>query len=165
MSESGTDADPHASEVTLTVNGTEYTRAVPTRTLLVHFLRWELGLTGTKIGCETSACGCCTVLLDGDPVKSCTLLAAQVDGRKVTTIEDLDDEGELDALQQSFSRHHAQQCGYCTPGMVMAATGILRDYPNPSREEIKGRLSGNLCRCTGYRSIVDAVQEAARSDD
>lgn len=152
------------TEITLTVNGTEHSRAVPDRRLLVHFLRQDLDLTGTKIGCETSACGCCTVLLDGNPVKSCTLLAVQVDEREVHTIESLDDDGELDTLQQSFSRNHAQQCGYCTAGMVMACTGLLKDNPDPTRAEIEQRLSGNLCRCTGYEPIVDAVREAARSD-
>lgn len=152
------------AEVTITVNETEYSREIPGRMLLVHFLRQELELTGTKIGCETSACGCCTVLLDGDPVKSCTLLAAQVDGREVRTIESLDDDGELDRLQQSFSKNHAQQCGYCTPGMVMASTGLLDDNPDPSREEIERRFAGNLCRCTGYEPILDAVRDAARTD-
>lgn len=147
-------------EITVTVNGTDYTRTIPSRLLLVHFLRDELGLTGTKIGCETSTCGCCTIHLDGKRVKSCTMLAAQVDGRSITTIEGLGDE-TLTALQSSFSENHALQCGYCTAGMIMSSAGLLEENPDPSREEIKQGLSGNLCRCTGYRFIIDAVEDAS----
>ncbi|MFW5918546.1 MAG: (2Fe-2S)-binding protein [Haloferacaceae archaeon] len=148
-------------EIRVTVNGTEYEREVPGRTLLVHFLREELGLTGATVGCETSSCGCCTVLLDGDRVKSCTLLAAQADGRSITTIEGLADE-ELTPIQQSFSEHHALQCGYCTAGMVMAAHDLVETESNLSRDEIKEGMNGNLCRCTGYRNIVDAIQDVDR---
>ncbi|MFB6097066.1 MAG: (2Fe-2S)-binding protein [Haloferacaceae archaeon] len=146
-------------DVTIQVNGTEYEREIPGRMLLVHFLRDELGMTGPTIGCETSSCGCCTVLLDGDRVKSCTLLAAQADGRSVTTIEGLADE-ELTPIQESFSENHALQCGYCTAGMVMAAHDLIENESDLSREEIKAGMNGNLCRCTGYRNIVDAIQDA-----
>lgn len=146
-------------DVTITVNGTEYEREIPGRMLLVHFLRDELGMTGPTIGCETSSCGCCTVLLDGDRVKSCTLLAAQADGRAVTTIEGLADE-ELTPIQESFSENHALQCGYCTAGMVMAAHDLIENESDLSREEIKTGMNGNLCRCTGYRNIVNAIQDA-----
>lgn len=146
-------------DVTITVNGTEYEREIPGRMLLVHFLRDELGMTGPTVGCETSSCGCCTVLLDGDRIKSCTLLAAQADGRSVTTIEGLADD-ELTPIQQSFSENHALQCGYCTAGMVMAAHDLIETESDLSRDEIKKGMNGNLCRCTGYRNIVDAIQEA-----
>ena len=148
-------------EVSVTVNGTEVVREVPGRMLLVHFLRDELGLTGATVGCETSSCGCCTVLLDGDPVKSCTLLAAQAHDRSVTTIEGLADE-ELTPIQQAFTDNHALQCGYCTAGRVMAAHGLVESSANLSREEVKRGINGNLCRCTGYRNIVDAIQDADR---
>ncbi|MFB6173714.1 MAG: (2Fe-2S)-binding protein [Halobacteriales archaeon] len=148
-------------EISVTVNGTDYEREVPGRMLLVHFLREELGLTGATVGCETSSCGCCTVLLDGDRVKSCTLLAAQADGRSVTTIEGLADE-ELTPIQESFSEHHALQCGYCTAGMVMAAHDLVGTESDLSREEIKTGMNGNLCRCTGYRNVVDAIQAVDR---
>lgn len=150
-------------EITVTVNGTEYEREVSGRTLLVHFLRDELGLTGATVGCETSSCGCCTVLLDGDRVKSCTLLAAQADGRSITTIEGLA-EDELTPIQQSFSENHALQCGYCTSGMVMAAHDLLETESELSREEIKEGMNGNLCRCTGYRNIVDAIKQVDESE-
>lgn len=148
-------------EITVTVNGETYTRDVPSRLLLVDFLRDELGLTGTKIGCETSVCGCCTVLLDDARVKSCTVLVGQADGKDLTTIEGLADNGELSVLQSAFSEHHALQCGYCTAGMVMSATGLLREHPDPTREEIKHGLTGNLCRCTGYTFIIDAIEDAS----
>lgn len=151
-----------AQTVSITVNGTEYEREIPGRMLLVHFLRDELGLTGATVGCETSSCGCCTVLLDGDRVKSCTLLAAQAHDRSVTTIEGLADE-ELTPIQQSFSDNHALQCGYCTAGMVMAAHDLVRNESDLSRDEIKAGMNGNLCRCTGYRNIVDAIQEVDRN--
>lgn len=146
-----------AQNISVTVNGTEYEREVQGRMLLIHFLREELGLTGATVGCETSSCGCCTVLLDGDRAKSCTLLAAQADGRAVTTIEGLADE-ELTPIQQSFSEHHALQCGYCSSGMVMAAHDLLDNHSELTREEIKEGMNGNLCRCTGYRNIVDAIE-------
>lgn len=148
-------------EVSVTVNGTEFDRGVPARQLLVHFLRNDLGITSPRIGCETSVCGCCTVLLDGDRVKACTLLTAHADEREVRTLEGLASDGELTELQRAFTRHHALQCGYCTSGMVMAATGLLEEADDPSREDVKTGLAGNLCRCTGYRFIVDAVRDAA----
>ena len=146
--------------VTISVNGRTYQRDVEPRLLLVHFLR-DAGLTGTKVGCDTSQCGACTVLLDGVAVKSCTLLAVQADGASVTTIEGLDDHGQLAPLQDAFWAKHGLQCGFCTPGMVFAAHEILRRNPNPSAEEIRHGLEGNMCRCTGYQNIVRAVQAAA----
>ena len=148
--------------VSVTVNGRTYAREVEPRLLLVHFLRDDLGLTGTHVGCDTSSCGACTVRLDGEPVKSCTLFAFQADGRKVQTIEGLARNGEFHPLQRAFHEHHALQCGYCTPGMIMAATAILEHNPDPSDEEIRKALEGNLCRCTGYQNIVEAVKAAAR---
>jgi carbon-monoxide dehydrogenase small subunit len=146
--------------VRVTVNGREYEREVEPRLLLVHFLRDELGLTGTHVGCDTSNCGACTVMLDGDSVKSCTVLAVQADGHAVTTIEGLARNGELHPMQRAFHEHHALQCGYCTPGMIVAATALLDRHPNPSDEEIRKGLEGNLCRCTGYHNIVEAVKAA-----
>jgi carbon-monoxide dehydrogenase small subunit len=146
----------------VTVNGRVYEREVEPRLLLVHFLRDELGLTGTHVGCDTSSCGACTVRLDGETVKSCTLFAFQVDGHKVQTIEGLARNGELHPLQRTFHEHHALQCGYCTPGMIRAATEILDHTPGASDDEIRRALEGNLCRCTGYQSIVEAVKAAAR---
>lgn len=148
------------SSVTITVNGRAHQRDVEPRLLLVHFLR-EAGLTGTKIGCDTSQCGSCTVLMDGVAVKSCTTLAVQADAASVTTIEGLADHGQLTALQDAFWATHGLQCGFCTPGMVLAAHEILRTHPNPSPEQIRHGLEGNLCRCTGYQNIVRAVQAAA----
>ena len=142
--------------VTVTVNGTTYEHEVPARRLLVHLLRDDLGLTGTHIGCDTGSCGACTVHLDGVAVKSCAVLAVQADGGTVTTVEGLGDE-ELTPLQQSFSDHHALQCGYCTPGMLMSATALLRENPTPSEDEIRKAIQGNICRCTGYVNIVEAV--------
>lgn len=153
-----------AVEVNVTVNGTEYAREVPARRLLVHFLRDDLGITSPRIGCETSVCGCCTVLLDGERVKSCTLLAVHADGRSITTLEGVSAGEGLTDIQRAFTRHHALQCGYCTSGMVMSATGLLAEESNPSREAIKAGLAGNLCRCTGYRFIVDAIEDAAGSE-
>jgi carbon-monoxide dehydrogenase small subunit len=127
----------------------------------VHFLRDELGLKGTNVGCDTSSCGACTILMDGESVKSCTVLAVQADGTEVTTIEGLAQDGELHPVQEAFREQHGLQCGYCTPGMVMAAVGLLREQPNPSEEEIRVALEGNLCRCTGYVNIVRAVKAAA----
>ena len=148
-------------QITLTVNGTSYTKEVEPRTLLVHFIRETLGLTGTNIGCETSLCGACTVSVDGVAVKSCTQLAVQADGSDIVTIEGLANNGELHPLQEGFWEKHGLQCGYCTPGMIMAAQGLLADNPNPTEDEIRHGLEGNLCRCTGYHNIVKAVQYAA----
>ncbi|MBA3329464.1 MAG: (2Fe-2S)-binding protein [Actinobacteria bacterium] len=147
--------------VSVTVNGRSYEREVEPRLLLVHFLRDDLGLTGTHVGCDTSNCGACTVRLDGDTVKSCTVLAFQADGREVQTIEGLAENGELHPMQRAFHEHHALQCGYCTPGMILAAITVLERHPNPSDEEIRKGLEGNLCRCTGYQNIVEAVKAAA----
>ena len=146
--------------VTISVNGRAYTGEVEPRLLLVHFLR-DAGLTGTKIGCDTSQCGACTVLMDGAAVKSCTTLAVQADGTSVTTIEGLARNGELTPLQEAFWSKHGLQCGFCTPGMVFAAHEILRTHPTPSAEQIRHGLEGNMCRCTGYQNIVRAVQAAA----
>lgn len=148
-------------QITLTVNGKTVTKTVEDRTLLVHFLREQLGLTGTHIGCETSLCGACTVLLDGQAVKSCTVLAASADGAQVTTVEGLAQGGKLHPLQEGFWEKHGLQCGYCTPGFLMAAVQLLERNPNPSEAEIRHGLEGNYCRCTGYHNIVKAVQYAA----
>jgi carbon-monoxide dehydrogenase small subunit len=147
--------------VTVTVNDLKVEKDVPARRLLVHFLRDDLDLTGTHIGCDTGSCGACTVHLDGVPVKSCAVLAVQADGARVTTVEGLA-EDELTPLQQSFSDHHALQCGYCTPGMLMSATALLADNPSPSEEDVKLALQGNICRCTGYWNIVEAVVAAGK---
>jgi carbon-monoxide dehydrogenase small subunit len=147
--------------ITITVNGRTLQEHVEPRLLLVHFLRDVVGLTGTKIGCDTSQCGSCTVQLDGVAVKSCTCLAVQADGAKVTTIEGLATDGTLNALQEAFWAKHGLQCGFCTPGMVFAAGEILRRHPNPTVDQIRHGLEGNLCRCTGYQNIVRAVQHAA----
>jgi carbon-monoxide dehydrogenase small subunit len=149
--------------ISVEVNGQVYERDVPARRLLVHFLRDDLDLTGTHIGCDTGNCGACTVHLDGAPVKSCMLLAVQADGAKVHTVEGLAADGELTALQQSFSAHHALQCGYCTPGMLMSATALLERNPHPSEDEVKTALQGNICRCTGYVNIVEAVVAAGKA--
>jgi aerobic carbon-monoxide dehydrogenase small subunit len=147
-------------QVTMTVNGVEHAREIEPRLLLVHFLRDIAGLTGTKVGCDTSQCGSCTVLLDGRSVKSCTCLAAQADGSSVTTIEGLAANGQLHGLQESFWAKHGLQCGFCTPGMIFAAHELLRTNPSPTPEQIRHGLEGNLCRCTGYNNIVRAVQHA-----
>ena len=147
--------------IAITVNDTRHELEVEPRELLVFVLRERLGLTGTNIGCDTTSCGTCTVLLDGESVKSCTLLAVQADGREVTTIEGLAENGRLHPVQQAFHEQHGLQCGYCTPGMVLAAVSLLREHPDPSEEEIRAALEGNLCRCTGYVNIVKAVQQAA----
>ena len=149
------------TDVRITVNGKHYEDAVEPRLLLVHFLRDKLGLTGTHVGCDTTNCGACTVHLNGEAVKSCTLLAAQADGAEVTTIEGLDQDGQLHPLQEAFWNNHGLQCGYCTPGMIMAAAQLLERNPRPTHEEIRHGLEGNLCRCTGYQHIVNAVQYAA----
>jgi carbon-monoxide dehydrogenase small subunit len=149
-------------EVTVRVNGKETTADVEDRTLLVHHLRDHLGLTGTNIGCDTTSCGACTVLLDGESVKSCTVLAAQAEGADVTTIEGLAaEDGSLHPMQKAFQDHHGLQCGFCTPGMVMASVSLLREVPEPTEEQVRGGLEGNLCRCTGYHNIVAAVLAAA----
>jgi len=142
----------------VTVNGERHESVVDARVLLVHFLRDVLGLTGTHVGCDTSNCGACTVRLDGETVKSCTVFAVQVDGHEVTTIEGLASDGVLHPVQQAFHEHHALQCGYCTPGMIMAAAAVLERYPSPSDDQIRRGLEGNLCRCTGYQNIVEAVK-------
>ena len=148
--------------VSLTVNGVVHELEVEPRDLLVYVLRDRLDLTGTVVGCDTSSCGACTVLLDGESVKSCTLLAVQANGHAVTTIEALAENGSLNELQQSFHEHHALQCGYCTSGMVLAATSLLAENPRPSADEIRHALEGNICRCTGYQNIVDAIAAVAR---
>jgi aerobic carbon-monoxide dehydrogenase small subunit len=150
------------THITVTVDGVSYADDVEPRLLLVHYLREVLGKTGTPIGCDTSNCGACTVLLDGNSVKSCAVLAVQADGADIVTIEGLAD-GELHPVQRAFHTEHALQCGYCTPGMIMAATDLLRDNPNPSDAEIREGLEGNLCRCTGYENIVRAVRRAAQA--
>jgi carbon-monoxide dehydrogenase small subunit len=151
------------TKVALTVNGRPQEADVEPRQLLVYFLRDQLGLKGTNVGCDTSSCGACTVLLDGDSVKSCTLLAVQADGSEVTTIEGLANGDELHPVQQAFHEQHGLQCGFCTPGFVMATVSLLRENPSPSEDEIRHSLEGNLCRCTGYHNIVRAVEAAARA--
>ena len=150
--------------ITLTVNGEERTAEAEPRTLLVYFLREQLGLTGTNIGCDTSSCGACTVHVDGESVKSCTMLAAQADGAAVTTIEGLADGEELHPMQRAFQENHGLQCGYCTPGMVMAAVSLLDENPTPTEREVRLGLEGNLCRCTGYHNIVKAVLACAAEE-
>ena len=149
--------------IAVTVNGTTHRSEVESRLLLVHFLREQLRLTGTHIGCDTTHCGACTVLLDGKPVKSCTLFAVQADGRNVSTVEGLELGGELHAVQKAFKEEHALQCGFCTPGMMMSAVALLERNPTPSELEIRQAISGNLCRCTGYVNIVRAVKTAAKT--
>jgi len=148
-------------QIAITVNGARHELEVEPRELLVYVLRERLGLTGTNVACDTTSCGACTLLLDGESVKSCTLLAVQADGREVTTIEGLAENGNLHPVQQAFHEQHGLQCGYCTPGMVMATVSLLREHPDPSEDEIRHALEGNLCRCTGYVNIVKAVREAA----
>ena len=150
------------ASVTVTINGATETREVEPRTLLVHFIRETLGLTGTHVGCDTSQCGACTVLLDGEAVRACSLFAVQVDGRELTTIEGLARDGSLHPVQEGFWEEHGLQCGFCTPGMVLSACQLLQRNPQPTESEIRGPLEGNLCRCTGYHNIVKAVQYAAR---
>src|SRR5437764_11648593 len=148
--------------IAVTVNGVEYEREVEARKLLIHFLRDDLDLTGSHIGCDTGNCGACSVIVDGQLLKSCMLLAVQADGTSVESVEGLAAEGELTALQQAFSDHHTLQCGYCTPGMLMSAVALLRKTPSPSDEEIRKALQGNICRCTGYWNIFEAVKAAAQ---
>jgi aerobic carbon-monoxide dehydrogenase small subunit len=147
--------------ITVKVNGADHSAEVEPRLLLVHFLREELRLTGTHVGCDTSGCGACTVLLDGVPIKSCTYLAVQADGREVETVEGLLNGGALDPIQAAFKQEHGLQCGFCTPGMMLTAKALLASNPKPSEEDVRWGLSGNLCRCTGYMNIVRAVQAAA----
>jgi aerobic carbon-monoxide dehydrogenase small subunit len=147
--------------INVEVNGEAYEREVDARKLLIHFLRDDLDLTGSHIGCDTGNCGACSVLVDGKLVKSCMMLAIQADGAKIETVEGLAHDGELSALQQSFSDHHALQCGYCTPGMLMSATALLRANPHPSEAEIRKGIQGNICRCTGYVNIVEAIKAAS----
>jgi carbon-monoxide dehydrogenase small subunit len=150
-----------STQISLTVNGASHQADVEPRTLLVYFLREELGLTGTNVGCDTSSCGACTVHIDGESVKSCTMLAAQADGREVTTIEGMATDGEMHPLQDAFHRNHGLQCGFCTPGMIMAAASFLRENLSPTEEEVRESLEGNLCRCTGYQNIVASIVDAA----
>ncbi len=150
-------------QIRVTVNDVPFDMAVEHRTLLVHFLRDSLGLTGTHIGCDTTHCGACTVLLDERPVKSCTILAVQADGRKVRTVEGLEVGGKLHPVQEGFTVEHGLQCGFCTPGMMMTSVALLARNPNPSEEQIRRAISGNLCRCTGYMNIVKAIQHAANT--
>jgi aerobic carbon-monoxide dehydrogenase small subunit len=145
----------------LTINGKPYTHEIEPRLLLIHYLREVVGLTGPHIGCETSTCGACTVMLDGNAVKSCTMFAVQADGRELLTVEGLASDGHLDPLQEAFWNEHALQCGFCTPGMILTAKQLLADNPSPTEEEIRKGLEGNLCRCTGYQHIVNAVKAAA----
>jgi aerobic carbon-monoxide dehydrogenase small subunit len=148
-------------DVKVTVNGESYERDVEPRKLLIHFLRDDLNLTGSHVGCDTGNCGACSIVVDGVLVKSCMILAVQADGTTIETVEGLTQDGELSGLQQAFSDHHALQCGYCTPGMLMSATALLRSNAHPSEEEIRRAIQGNICRCTGYVNIVAAIKEAA----
>ena len=148
--------------ITVTVNGEEIEYDVEARRLLVHFLRDDLDLTGTHVGCDTGNCGACTVIYNGVLAKSCMLLAIQADGASIETVEGLSSDGELTALQQAFSDHHALQCGYCTPGMLMSATALLRVHPSPTEEQIRKAIQGNICRCTGYVNIVEAIKAASK---
>ena len=149
------------ANVSITVNGVARQADVEPRTLLVYFLRETLGLTGTNVGCDTTSCGSCTVLVDGESVKSCNLLAVQVDGREVTTIEGMATDGQMHPIQEAFHRNHGLQCGYCTPGMIMAAASYLQENTNPTDEQVRESLEGNLCRCTGYQNIVRSILDAA----
>ena len=157
MAEQGT-----AHAITVTINGERYERTVLARQLLVHFIRDTLALKGTHIGCDTGNCGACTIILNGKTIKSCMMLAAQADGAEIETVEGLAADGELNDLQQAFNQHHGLQCGYCTPGLLMSATHLLRQNPHPSEEEIRRGVRGNICRCTGYVNVVKAIEEASR---
>jgi len=148
--------------VTVTINGVEYEREVEARKLLIHFVRDDLDLTGSHIGCDTGNCGACSMIVDGTLVKSCMMLAVQADGTTIETVEGLADGDQLSPLQRSFSEHHALQCGYCTPGMLMSATALLRENPSPNEDEIRKALQGNICRCTGYWNIFEAVKAVAK---
>jgi carbon-monoxide dehydrogenase small subunit len=151
-------------KISISVNGVDHASEVEPRTLLAHYIREHLKLTGTNIGCDTSSCGACTVHLDGEAVKSCTILAVQADGCAVTTIEGLAKDGEMHPMQKAFMENHGLQCGFCTPGMVMAAISLLKENPKPSEEDVRIGLEGNLCRCTGYHNIVKSVLDAATKD-
>jgi carbon-monoxide dehydrogenase small subunit len=157
MAEQGT-----AHAIAVTINGERYERTVLARQLLVHFIRDTLALKGTHIGCDTGNCGACTIIFNGKTIKSCMMLAAQADGAEIETVEGLASDGELNDLQQSFNEHHGLQCGYCTPGLLMSATHLLRQNPHPSEEEIRRGVRGNICRCTGYVNVVKAIEEASR---
>jgi aerobic carbon-monoxide dehydrogenase small subunit len=156
--EAGTAQVIREKTVDVEVNGVRYEREVSARRLLVHFIRDDLGLTGTHIGCDTGNCGACSVICNGTLIKSCMLLTVQADGAKIETVEGISDDDELTDLQQAFTAHHALQCGYCTPGMLMSATALLRENPSPSEEEIRKAIQGNICRCTGYVNIVEAIK-------
>jgi carbon-monoxide dehydrogenase small subunit len=157
-----TQAKPTTNEITVTVNGAEHSLEVEPRLLLVHLLREKLGLTGTHVGCDTTNCGACTVLVDGVPVKSCTYFAVQVNGKAVQTVEGLAQGGQLHPIQEGFREEHGLQCGFCTPGMMLVSSVLLAENPSPTEEEIRWAISGNICRCTGYQNIVKAVQWAAK---
>jgi aerobic carbon-monoxide dehydrogenase small subunit len=157
-----TQTKPTTREITVTVNGEERSLSVEPRLLLVHFLREKLGLTGTHVGCDTTNCGACTVLVDGVPIKSCTHFAVQVDGKDVKTVEGLAQGGQLHPIQEGFKEEHGLQCGFCTPGMMLVSAALLEENPDPTEEEIRWAISGNICRCTGYQNIVKAVQWAAK---
>ena len=161
MTETAVDSGALTRSLTVTVNGSARSAEVENRLLLVHFLRESLGLTGTHVGCDTTSCGACTVLLDGVPAKSCTVLAVSVEGREITTVEGLAGAAGLSPVQEGFHEEHGLQCGFCTPGMMLASTALLAENPDPSEAEIRWALSGNICRCTGYQNIVKAVQYAA----
>jgi aerobic carbon-monoxide dehydrogenase small subunit len=156
-----TETKPTTHQITVTVNGEERSLEVESRLLLVHLLREKLGLTGTHVGCDTTSCGACTVLVDGVPVKSCTHFAVQVEGRQVKTVEGLANGAELHPIQEGFRQEHGLQCGFCTPGMMLVSSVLLEETPDPTEEEIRWALSGNICRCTGYQNIVKSVQWAA----
>ena len=158
-----TETKPKTHEIAVTVNGEEHSLEVEPRLLLVHMLREKLGLTGTHVGCDTTSCGACTVLVDGTPIKSCTHFAVQVGGREVKTVEGLAQGGQLHPIQQGFKEEHGLQCGFCTPGMMLVSSALLEENPDPTEEEIRWALSGNICRCTGYQNIVKAVQWAANA--
>ncbi len=161
MTDTAVETGAYTTQLTVTVNGTSRSQEVENRLLLVHFLRETLGLTGTHIGCDTTHCGACTVLVDGTPVKSCTQFAVQTEGAEITTVEGLAPPGGLDPIQEGFHEEHGLQCGFCTPGMMLTAKAFLAENPDPSESEIRWALSGNICRCTGYQNIVKAVQNAA----
>lgn len=150
-------------QVTVTINGAGETRDVEPRRLLVDFIRTDLGLTGTHIGCDTTSCGACTVLVDGKPIKSCTMFAVQADGREVTTVEGLKQNGALHPIQDAFKEEHGLQCGFCTPGMMLVGAALLEDNPSPSDDEVRWAISGNICRCTGYMNIVSSIQAAGQA--
>jgi carbon-monoxide dehydrogenase small subunit len=149
-------------QITVTVNGTTYKSDVEPRRLLVDYIRNDLGLTGTHIGCDTTSCGACTLILDGKPVKSCTILAVQADGSEIRTVEGLKRDGQLHPIQKAFKEHHGLQCGFCTPGMMMVGSALIEQNPLPSEEDVRWAISGNICRCTGYQNIVAAIQAAGR---